>query len=62
MSRKRSTIDEKPGRVPDIRSNGDNLTFTLPLNEVEDGIRLVLRCDGDGNVWASIAPADKFSR
>jgi len=61
MSRRRSTIDEKPGPVPDIHSDGDNLTFILPLNEVEEGLRLVLRCDGDGNVWASIAPVEKSS-
>lgn len=48
--------------MPDIRSDGRNMTFALPLNEVEEGLRLVLRCDANGDVWASIAPVNESSR
>jgi len=46
MSRKRSTLDEKPEAIPDIRSDGHNLTCALPLNDVEEGLRLVAEPPG----------------
>jgi hypothetical protein len=53
MNRRPLSIDEKPGPLPEIRSNGDNVTFALPLHEVEHGLWLVVRCDAIGNVWVS---------
>jgi hypothetical protein len=54
MNRKRLPIDERPGRLPEIHTEGTSVTFGLPLDDFEGGLRLVLRCDPDGNVWASI--------
>ena len=50
----RKTIDTRPGPVPEIRTDGDSLTFRLELTGVERGNTLVIRCDSNGNVWASI--------
>jgi hypothetical protein len=58
MPRRHLAIDQRPGPLPEIRADGDNVTFALPLNEVEEGLRLMLRCDVDGNVWASIKADD----
>jgi len=61
MPRKRAPIDQLPGRFPEIRTDGDSVTFKLALPGLDEQTRLVLRCDPDGNVWASIAsrrPAD----
>jgi hypothetical protein len=62
MVRKRLTIDERPGPLPEIRADGDSVTFALPLDKVEEGVRLVLRCDASGNVWASITPVSQSGR
>jgi hypothetical protein len=55
MARKRAPIDQLPGRFPEIRTDGDSVTFKLALPGLDEQTRLVLRCDPDGNVWASIA-------
>jgi hypothetical protein len=55
MPRKRAPIDQLPGRFPEIRTDGDSVTFKLALPGLDEQTRLVLRCDPDGNVWASIA-------
>ena len=54
MGRKRAPIDQLPGRFPEIRSDGDSVTFKLALPGLDESTRLVLRCDSQGNVWASI--------
>ena len=33
----------------------DNVTFRLEIPGIQHGARLILRCDGEGNVWASLA-------
>jgi hypothetical protein len=53
--RKLKTLDQRPGPVPEILADGDSVTFHLDVANVEKGARLVLRCDPDGNVWASIS-------
>ena len=50
----RKAIDTRPGPLPDIRSDGDSLTFRMELAGAERGSTLVIRCDSSGNVWASI--------
>ena len=45
--------DERPGSVPQIRAKGDSVTFQFELMGIEQA-RLIIRCDADGNVWASI--------
>lgn len=45
-------MDERPGPLPAIRSDGESLTFDMPVKG-EDS-RLILRCDPDGSVWVSI--------
>ena len=52
MPRRRSTIDERPGPLPAIRSDGQSVTFDMLVKD-EDS-RLVLRCDTNGSVWVSI--------
>ena len=52
MPRKRSTIDERPGPLPVIRTEGQSLTFDMLVKD-EDS-RLVLRCDTNGSVGVSI--------
>ena len=49
------TTDHQPGRVPEIRTDAGNVTFCLEVAGVDEAVRLVIRCDANGNVWASIA-------
>jgi hypothetical protein len=48
----RGAADERPGPVPDIRIKGDSVVFYLDLPR-EHG-RLVVRCDPDGALRASL--------
>lgn len=58
MTRRRATIDERPGPLPDIRATGGSVTFLLRMDEIEPGTQLVIRCDGNGNAWVAIATPD----
>ena len=49
----RKTLDQR-GPVPEIRADGDSLTFRLYVPGEAEETRLVLRCDSTGEVWASI--------
>jgi hypothetical protein len=51
----RKTIDQRPGAPPEIRAEGDSVTFHLAIAGLDDRARLVIRCDADGEVWASLA-------
>ncbi|PYR26174.1 MAG: hypothetical protein DMF92_19015 [Acidobacteria bacterium] len=46
------------GKVPEIRTDQDTITFVLTIT-VREGTtaKLVLRCDRDGGIQASIRPA-----
>jgi hypothetical protein len=55
---RRKALDRQAGRVPDIRAEGDSVVFRLNIDSVRQGTRLVLRCDGEGNVWAALASAE----
>jgi hypothetical protein len=43
-----------PGALPEIQATGSSLTFRLEVAGVRHSPVLLLRCDADGNVWASI--------
>ena len=45
-------FDERPGPVPEIRAEGDSVIFCLDVTSEQ--ARLILRCDPDGSVRASI--------
>jgi hypothetical protein len=40
-----------------IRADGNAVTFHLDVPGLTDASCLVIRCDADGNAWASIAAA-----
>ena len=48
-------IDEYPGRLPAIRTDGNSVTFEFDPMRGEPGARLVIRCDENGTVWCRIA-------
>jgi hypothetical protein len=50
----RKALDQRPGPVPEIRANGDSVTFRLDIAGVDRDTRLIIRCDPDGTVQASI--------
>ena len=51
----RRGLDKQAGAPPQIRPSGDSVTFDLKITGNRSGSRLLLRCDENGNVWASIA-------
>jgi hypothetical protein len=51
MSPKR---DRQPGPVPEIRADGDSVSFRMTVAGEPENTRLVLRCDSNGEVWAAI--------
>ncbi len=52
----RTTLDDRPGPMPAIHAEGDSVTFRIDVRWADRGAYLILRCDGDGDVWASIEP------
>jgi hypothetical protein len=54
----RKTLDQRPGPVPEIRVEDDSVVFQLDMRTVRHGVQLLIRCDSDGNVLASIVRAD----
>jgi hypothetical protein len=61
MSQRRP-LDGRPGALPEIRTDGDNVTFLLDMTTVHQHARLVIRCDSQGNVFASIAVGPRSER
>jgi len=58
MSRGPDALDRRPGVMPEIRAERDSIAFVIPIHgdkRIASGVRLVLRCDPDGNVWACLA-------
>ena len=47
--------DHRAGPVPEIRADGDSIVFYMHVAGIHQQPRLIIRCDGDGSVWASIA-------
>jgi hypothetical protein len=58
----RRLLDRQAGQVPEIRVEGDSVTFCLEIAGTGKSRRLVLRCDADGNVWASVADQNTSAR
>ena len=58
----RRLLDRQAGQVPEIRVEGDNVTFCLDIAGTGKSRRLVLRCDADGNVWASVVDQNTTAR
>jgi hypothetical protein len=56
MRHERQTFDQRPGSVPDIRTDTGGITFVMVPAGTPRGERLVIRCDADGEVWISIEP------
>jgi hypothetical protein len=46
----------RAGTMPEIRADADGVTFHLEVAGVHKNARLIIRCDADGNVWASLIP------
>lgn len=51
----RKTLDRQPGSAPEIRAQGDQVTFMFEIAGLPERIKLLLRCDTSGNVLASVA-------
>ncbi len=59
MKNERKTLDRRPGAVPEIRTDDDSVIFYLDV--ASEHARLIIRCNPDGTVAASITfgqPAD----
>ncbi len=50
----RKILDTRPGSVPDIRAVGDSVMYVFAIAGTAGPTQLVIRCDPDGNVRASI--------
>ena len=50
----RLSLDQRPGRLPRITSDGAGIAYELVLAGTKDRSRLILRCDAAGEVWVSI--------
>ena len=57
MNRKLLAADQKPGRLPTIRSVKDSITYVMAIDDVQGDAQLTLRCDAEGNVFISTTPA-----
>ena len=42
------------GALPEIRLQGESVVFYLDIAAGRGNSRLILRCDADGQVWASL--------
>jgi hypothetical protein len=58
----RKSPDREPGAIPDIRPDGDGLIYLVPVPAVHATARLLIRADADGNLWASLGPAEPGER
>jgi hypothetical protein len=52
MKSERKALDQRPGAVPEIRADGDVVFFCLEVRT--EHARLIIRCDPDGSVSASL--------
>jgi hypothetical protein len=50
----RKALDREPGETPEIRAEGDDVTFRFAVAGVPEWTKLTLRCDAKGGVWAAI--------
>jgi hypothetical protein len=61
MARRQYSIDRQPGAPPDIRTDGGGVTFAMFPPGAPHHDQLVIRCDADGEAWASIRPGRTVS-
>jgi hypothetical protein len=47
-------LTAQAGALPEIRLLGESVVFYLDIATARGTSRLILRCDSDGNVWASV--------
>jgi hypothetical protein len=50
----RRPLDRTPGTVPEVHAEGDSFTFRLDVAGILEPVKLVLRCNTGGEIWASI--------
>ncbi|MGE3958343.1 MAG: hypothetical protein AB7H96_16640 [Vicinamibacterales bacterium] len=50
----RRMLDRQPGATPEVRREGDSLTFMLEVAGAPERIKLVLRCT-QTDIFASVA-------
>ncbi len=53
----RKALKEHPGVVPDIRVDKNGIAFHMDIMGLRHRSRLIIRCDDNGDVWASIPKA-----
>jgi len=58
MRRDRLTVDQRPGSLPEIRTDDASITFAMSIPGVPRGDHLVIRCDAAGDIWVSISSED----
>ena len=49
--------DQRPGPLPEIRCEADSIVYSLEIPGQRT--QLIIRCDGNGNVTASLAPSER---
>jgi hypothetical protein len=49
-----TSMDQRPGSVPEIRATDRGLTFPMAPAGFPSGDLVILRCDADGEIWLSI--------
>ena len=54
----RKGLDQEPGATPDIRAEGDDVTFRFTVAGVPERMKLALRCNAKGELWVSIVTED----
>jgi hypothetical protein len=54
----RTKLDTQAGALPIIRAEANAVVFHLGVVGVQKGARVLVRCDEEGNVWASLAASD----
>jgi hypothetical protein len=56
MVRTQQSIDRRPGRLPDIRTDDGGITFVMVPRGAPNPDQLVIRCDDNDEAWVSIRP------
>lgn len=52
----RKVLDRQPGATPEVKREGDSITFVLEVAGAPERIKLVLRCT-QTDIFASVAQA-----
>jgi hypothetical protein len=55
MRRERLSVDQRPGSLPEIRTDDASITFAMSVSGVPRGEHLIIRCDASGEIWIAIA-------